>query len=241
VLRGVWWVIALAFFIYLILARSASIASSNPTIFDTGVLAIVAVLILLPFMSEISAFGFTVKKQIEEAKKELKQNVREEIGLVRNELLALSISNRLTSNVILQAGVPNPPPDSALEEVRNQITEVLEQFQQERGIRDVQPRRSEVAENTVSAFEQRYLVEQEVKRLWRARIADGEFHRYPPFSRMVDDLVQYELITPSLGKSLREVYSVASAVVHGDDPSDEKTSFLFSSSQVRSTTSTLVP
>jgi hypothetical protein len=224
--RRLWWVVSIALTGYVIFVRFPSITSAQPTSFDTGLLAIVTILILLPFISEVSAFGFTVKKQINEAKKEIKQDVKEEVQTIRNEIFALGITNRLTSNVILQSGVPNPPPDNALNEIRSQINEMLKQFQHDRGLREVQPQPSNVSENTVFAFEQRYLVEQEVRRIWSTRIKDGDFYRYSSFSRMVDDLAKYELITSNLAPPLKEVYAVASAAIHGNEPSQEKIDFL---------------
>lgn len=193
---------------------------------DSGLLVLTAVLILLPFISEVSAFGFTVKKQIEEVKKELKQNIKDETQSIRNEIVALGISNRLTSNVVLQTGLPNPPPDSELAEIKDQITKVLDQFHEQRGIRDLPILHPDVSENTIYVFQQRYLVEREIKRIWSTRVRNGNFYRYPPFSRMVEDLVRFEIITPNLGGSLKEVFAVASSVVHGDEPSKEKSSFL---------------
>ncbi len=222
--KPVWWVVVLLLTVYLILVRWNSITSDKPTSFDLALLGIVVVLILLPFISEISAFGFTVKKQIEEVKKELRQDIREEIQFLRNEI---TFSNRLTSNIFLQTGIPNPPPDSALPGLREQIGEIVQQFLEARGIREIpRPSVEVVSPNATFAFEQRYLIEREIKRIWSTRIRYGDFERYPPFGRMVDDLVKYELITPDLGASLKQVFAVASSIIHGDEPSREKIDFL---------------
>ena len=226
IFRAIWWGVLLVACLILILSRFDKVSSGQPTIFDAGLLAFFAVLILLPFISEVSAFGVTVKKQIEEVKKELNQNIKDEIQVIRNDIVALGISNRLTSNVVFQAGLPNPPPDSALSEIKDQIAEMLKEFQQQRGIRELPIREGVVSENAVFAFQQRYQVERELKRIWSTRVKYGDFSRYPPFQRMVDDLVQYELITPYLGRSLKEVYAIASSAVHGDEPSQEKVDFL---------------
>ncbi len=224
--RAFWWAVSLSTSIYLIAARFDKVISDKPTTFDIGLLGFTVVLILLPFISEISAFGFTIKKQLEEVKKELRQDIKDETQSIRNEILAIGISNKLTSNVVLQTGLPNPPPDNELAEIRNQITEVLRQFQEQRGMRDLPPLHVDVSPNTIFAFQQRYLVEREIKRIWSTRIKNGDFYRYPPFSRMVEDLVRFELITSNLGGSLKEVFSVASSAVDGDEPSLEKISFL---------------
>lgn len=224
--KSVWWIVVLLATVYLILIRWNSITSDEPTSFDLGLFSLAVVLILLPFISEISAFGFTVKKQIEEAKKELRQDIRDEVQFLRNEI-SIGITNRLISNIFFQASIPYPPPDSALPNLREQIAEIVQQFLKERGIRGTpQPSAEAVPPDAIFAFQQRYLIEKEIKRLWNTRIHYGDFERYPPFGRMVDDLVRHELITPSLGASLREVFAVASSIIHGDAPSQEKIDFL---------------
>jgi hypothetical protein len=224
--RVIWWAVVLSASIYLTVVRLSSITSDNPTSMDLGLLGLVAVLILLPFVSEISAFGFTVKKEIEEAKRELKQDIRDETQSIRSEITAIGIANSLTSNVYFQTGIPNPPPDSALADVRDQIAEILRQFREERGLREATRPHADVPPNTILAFQQRYLIEREVKRIWGTRVRNSDSGRYPPFARMVDDLIRYELITSNLGGSLREVFAVASSAIHGDEPSQEKIDFL---------------
>ena len=221
--RAFWWCVLLSVCLLLILSRFDKLSSGQPASFDAGLLIFFAILILLPFVSEVSAFGITVKRQIEEVKKELKQNIKDETQILRNDIVALGISNRLTSNVLVQAGLPNPPPDSDLNIIKEQIAEMVRDIQQQRGINELSFR-----ENTASdiAFQQRYQVEKELKRIWSTRVKNGDFARYPPFSRMVDELAQYELITYSFGKLLKDVYAVASTAVHGDEPSQEKVNFL---------------
>lgn len=221
-LLALWWVILVLAMLFLVYKRFEAVSSATPTYFDLGLLSLVITLLLLPFVSEMSAFGFTIKRQIEEVKEE----VKEEVQSIRNEIFALGISNRLTSNVVFQAGLPNPPPDNALDEIRLQISEVLRQFQQQRGIHQVLQPSGSVSDGTMFAFEQRYLIEQTVRRIWTSRLRNEGYNRYPPFAKMVGELVQYELVTPELGTSLREVYAIASSVVHGDEPSREKIVFL---------------
>ena len=226
ILQAIWWTLSLLALLVVLALRTISVTGDHPTTFDIGLMGLVAILILLPFVSELTAFGITVKKHIEEAKKELKQNIKEEAQSVRSEIVALGITNRLTSNVTFQTGIPNPPPDSALDEIREQISEILRQFQDQRGMRDMPRQQADISENTVFAFQYRYLVEREVKRIWNSRIRDGDVSRLPFFSKMVDDLVRYELISRGLGRSLKDVFSVASSAIHGEEPSQEKVSFL---------------
>lgn len=234
IFRAAWWVAILILVGYLTYTRWAQLTVDKPSVFDTGLLALLAILVLLPFVSEVSALGFTVKKQIDEAKKELKQDVKEEVQTIRSELLALGISNRLTSNVILQGGL-NPPPDDALNDVKKQIEEVLRQFQAQSGISKPPHSEGDVSQNIIFAFKQRLLIEKELRRIWETRIGDvpsitsaanTDRSRYPTVSRIVEDLVRCELINPNLGRSLKEIYAVASAAIHGEEPSQDKIDFL---------------
>lgn len=224
-LKSLWWLATLAFTVYLSIIRFSQITSMTPIPFDIGLIGLVIVLILLPFVSEISAFGFTIKKQFEQVKQELKQDIKDETQSIRNEILAIGISNKLTSNLYIQ-NTQNPPSDNELSAIKEQISEVLKQFQKERGIQDLPRFDRNVSDNTIYSFTQRYLIEQEIKRIWGTRIVNGDFYRYPGFARMVDDLVRFDLITSNIGGMLREVFAVASSAIHGNEPSQEKIDFL---------------
>jgi len=218
--RAVLWVSALALCLYLTLTRFASVTAAKPTPFDTAILAFTAILILLPFVSEVTAFGVTVKRQIEEVKKELKA----ETGEIRNELRMMNMTASQSSNVYFQGtpGVPN----ASLPAYGDWIRDLLQRFQEESGIRDTPPRPSAVPAGSAFAFEQRYQIEREVKRLWSARVVRDDFQRFPNFYRMVDDLVLAQLVTADLARPLKEVYQVASTLMHGFETEPEKEAFL---------------
>lgn len=70
--QRVWWLILVIVAIIFVYFRWDKITSSESSIFDIGILAIFAALILVLLFSEISIFGMTVKQQIEDAKRETK-------------------------------------------------------------------------------------------------------------------------------------------------------------------------
>ncbi len=88
--------------------------------------------------------------------------------------------------------------------------------------------RERPSENTLLAFSSRYQIEREVTRIWNSRFRQGgmERPRNIAFGRMVDELIRAEVMSAALGGSLREVYSIVSAAVHGEEPAGEKIAFL---------------
>jgi hypothetical protein len=77
------------------------------------------------------------------------------------------------------------------------------------------------------AFSSRYQIEREVRRIWSSRFPQGgERPRNLPFGRIVEELVQGEIIPPQVGRTIREVYAIGSPAVHGEEPTQEKINFL---------------
>ncbi|MBI5677234.1 MAG: hypothetical protein HZC52_01780 [Planctomycetes bacterium] len=205
--------------------RKDVILSGSPQAFDTALIAILAALLLMPFFSELSLLGVTIKQQLDETKKEIKQDVKEQIYSMRAEIQnAVNVSNRM--NLYVNA----PPPDSQLDTLEQQIKPILDDFRKELGIKaqaeplgDLTP-----APEIVYAFSSRYHIENEITRLYNSRfqIRETERERFMGVSKMVDELVRAEIISSPVGRSIREVYSISSAYVHGREPSKEKIAFL---------------
>jgi len=198
VIRFAWWVLVLVGTVVLIYWRFDHLTSKRPSDFDTGVLGLAAILLLSPFISEISAFGFTVKKQIEEAKAEVRGEVRDRISVVRDEMLTLPISSRATASVNLLGAVPYPPPDDKLGELALHYASLLDKYRQDFGLVGAAADVASVSDDAVYAFKERFSIEREVRRLWNTRAVRGDFVRYPGLSRMLDDLTMYEVVPPPL-------------------------------------------
>ncbi len=153
----------------------------------------------MPFFSELSLLGVTIKQQLDETKKEIKQDVKEQIYSMRAEIQnAVNVTNR--TNLYVGA----PPPDSQLVTL-DDLT---------------------VSPEIVFAFSSRYHIENEVTRLYNSRFQIRENERFISVGKMVDELIRAEVISSPVGRSIREVYSISSAAVHGREPSKEKIAFL---------------
>jgi hypothetical protein len=225
-----WWVLLLSGTGFLIYLRHNDIITGNIQSFDTLLLAITATLILIPFFSELTLLGVTLKQQVEETKKEIKQDLKEQVYNLRSDLQNLvNVNNHMNSQVVV-GSVPLPPADNQLPALEQQIKEILTAFKKElglntppHGVKDLIP-----SENIVIAFSSRYQVEREVRRIWNSRFTEQKEKRirHQPLTRVVDDLVRADIIPSAVGRSIREVYSIGSPAVHGEEPSQEQIAFL---------------
>ena len=227
-----WWFLTLIIGVVLLQSRWHAITSGSTQTFDTILLTAVIALALLPFFSELSIYGLSLKQYVEETKKEIKQDVKEQIFALKTDLHnAIITNNQVNPNINVYATSPPPPPDNQLSELERQIQARLEEFREELGIAasNLSAQELRPSENTTTAFSSRYMIERELRRIWRSRFQKPVLTDSPSrisIGRMVDELVKTEIIPPSIGRSIREVYSVASPAVHGDEPSPEQITFL---------------
>ena len=76
-------------------------------------------------------------------------------------------------------------------------------------------------------FSARLAIENELRIINRPMTSGiGEYQRFEPVHRIVQSLVRAERITPEIGNAIREVYSVCSLAVHGEDVSPAKIDFV---------------
>ena len=121
-LKGKWWSIAkivLAIFIlsisaYYLFWRFPSIIKGGERQIDTAIIAISAIIILLPFLSEIELFGVKFKKEIEQLEKETNEKLKS------MDLKLLSIqSQNITQNFY------QPKSDEELKKLSASAQEVI--------------------------------------------------------------------------------------------------------------------
>jgi hypothetical protein len=174
----------------------------------------------------LTLFGVTLKQQIEETKKELKEDLKENVTALRSELQnVVSLNSNIHPQFIM-----NPPPESQLSHIRQQIEEIHAMVTREAGNGQVEQSAPipSPTQNTMFAFATRYQLENELRRIWRSRIGNqpSMSDRPLPITRIIRDLVEADLITPHVAHLIREVYAVGSAAVHGVEPTDHQLEFL---------------
>lgn len=219
----IWWGVLILCDVVLLHSRFASIKEGAITAFDTIVIAVFVILVLIPFFSEISFLGLTIKKDIAE----LKKDVKEEIKDIR-QYVANNVDNKFNASLSFGQSMA-PPPDEQLDELEGRIKVIMRDVLTEKGITKAPALAGDfdVPEKTRVLFSARYLLEKELRRIWKSRFAPGEdTKRLYPLHNMIYILVDNKIIPSSLGGIIRDVYSICTPAIHGDDPTDIQIEFV---------------
>jgi hypothetical protein len=216
-----WWVVILVAIGFLLYQRYADISLGKGNSVDLFILVIWVALAISPLFQEISLPGITLKQQLEELKKDVKQ----ELVNVRT-----AIANSVDVRTQVNSYYPAPPPDNQLPALEEKIKVALGNALEKYGL---EPKKEgqeilKVDDDIMFLFSARYALEKEIRRIWKERLGDeNEKQRRPlPVYSLVQGIVQAELINPQLGHLIREAYSVCSPAIHGEEISEAKVSFV---------------
>ncbi|MCC7522952.1 hypothetical protein IT407_04110 [Candidatus Uhrbacteria bacterium] len=114
VFRKAWWISLVAI---TTLAGLYRIFINSFEQFDQFLFVLWFILVLLPLVSEVSLFGVSVKKEIEEAKRDIKHSISE-------------IKNQINMQTVIQMPAPNPEPadkDELKEKIVSEAQELAEE------------------------------------------------------------------------------------------------------------------
>jgi hypothetical protein len=221
--RG-WWIVSIVTIVLLLIIRWKSILSTDVTTLDLGLLTILGVLFLVPIFSEMTIWGLTVKQQLDEAKKEIRNDIKEQNINLRAELHnAISVNSQITPQFNLY---PAPPRDELLNTIKAEIKSSLSELNigSENVSADAQVTIPKLSDEITTAFSSRYLLEREVRRIW-----EDTFLENSPRKSMVpllNDLIKAGVIPPQVSNSITEVSRIASPAIHGEPTSKEQSDFL---------------
>ncbi len=159
-LRKLWWIVLLVIG-SVHLCNNYSRIAVNPNSFDIIIMLSTLLLAFMPLVSEISAFGMSVKKEIIDTKREVKN----EIAGIRNDVLSLAMSNSNTANQNVNLfGKEMIPLKEEVENAIKQstaISEVVDTVNKKTDIIDEYP----VSEKQLFLFKTRYALEQSITQL----------------------------------------------------------------------------
>ena len=217
-----WWAVLILSIGFYLFDRYPELQKSQAQWFDALVFIIWVVLCLVPFFNEMELFGLKFKNQIEE----VKEHVSKEIASIRNEVKVTS-DNSQSMSPNFMFGYP-PPPDSQLHNIEEQVKKAVESAMQ-----GYAPRNSDVSQfysNPATTdldilFRARYSIKKSLRTIFNS-IAEDKRRRPEPVFRIVEYLIKNELIAPQMGNAIREVYSVCSPAIHGEDVSPAQVDFV---------------
>jgi hypothetical protein len=216
-----WWVVLLLGFGALLTKRYNDLVEGKSFAGDVLVLVVWLALLLLPLFREVSFFGMTFKRELEELKKDVKAEVASVRAEIRN---SVDIRAQISPNIVF----PPPPPDSQLPAIEKRIQASLEEM-----LRNHNTRPASVSEEALVVpsdadvlFRARYNIERELRRIWEQHTQGTQEGRFVPTLRIAQSLAEWELINGEIARAIREVWQAASPAIHGQSVTQAKVAFV---------------
>jgi hypothetical protein len=220
--RAFWWAVLVFCIGYYLWGRYPKLQAGEPTWFDAFAFMVWATLAIGPFFKEMEIFGFKFKQEVQK----LKDHVSSELASIRTTIQTTS-DNRQTMNPQFLFGYP-PPPDSQLINIQEQIKTAIHSAMSNFGVPTVPtkvPSVETLPTNIEFLFRARLGIEKELRKIQQF-VSQSENRRPEPVFRIVDTLIRSELISQEIGHAIREVYSVCSPAIHGEDVTPAQVEFV---------------
>jgi len=204
-----WGIILLGISVFYLYTYSERIASEPSTI-DYIVIVGAVILVFLPFISEISLMGFSIKKEIEANKQETKSALTELRGQLI-DIRATAIQNT-TQNLHLDF---SPLPSSA---IVHEVLNMPDEKTDNKDNKDLSIDSEFIAtEDVTFLFQTRYALEKYVNKTLNHL---GHTNLKSLYSK-IDVLYRAELIDSQLQHNIKQVLSICNRGIHGEIISNE--------------------
>ncbi|MBU8589212.1 hypothetical protein KM925_25290 [Priestia megaterium] len=200
----VWWAVLLLSLISLIYKRFDYITTDQIKPFDYIIFTLFIVLAILPFFSEMSMFGFKLKKEIKEEIKEVTNGIQDIRHLINN------ISN---SNTIYLSSQPTLD-DKQLEDLKKRLN-IKDGISSSPTPENIENLYLKDKEYLISLFAIRYILEQEVKRIFRNNQSEEPLAVFS--TRVLSRLTDLGIMDLNTYRAVREVFTISSAAMHGKE------------------------
>ncbi len=119
--RHVWWgllLVATSIYFFKFFDR----ISSSPTTIDGTITLSLLLLLFMPLVKEISAFGMSIKKEV----REVKDDMQREVSSIKNEIFTLAMSNNQRQEMHFYSKAPTEDEVDSRLNVKKDIVEVPE-------------------------------------------------------------------------------------------------------------------
>ncbi|MFC7322551.1 hypothetical protein [Halobacillus campisalis] len=206
--KVIWWVFLLIFSALILMSRYDYLTSADAQTFDYLIFCLFIVLAFIPFFAEMSLFGLSFKKELEE--------VQEEMTEALNEIkLILNTTN--SNNLYFSSGLP----EGQLKQLEKSIlAESPKNFTAQH-----QPIES-LEESLIRLFEVRYELGKELKSTAREHI--GESAKFIGIPKAADVLVRNEVIGFPESQGLNEIHRITTRALDAEEISVGEVDFCLS-------------
>ncbi|MDP2859729.1 MAG: hypothetical protein Q8P50_17390 [Bacillota bacterium] len=222
--RYYWWASLMVVSALYVQARWSAILGGNGTTADTTVLGLMIALALVPIFSEVTVLGVSLKQKIDEAKREIKQDVKESLLNLR---MSLSSEMQSVVNVYPQYTRLEAPNADELVQLSKKVDDLAARYEHPAAKEKKAVREPSVPSAAEKAFASRYKLESAVRQAWEKRFGAPAKGLQPTMKRMIDDLVVREqALLPEIGDLALKTYAIGSTGVHGRVPTENELAFL---------------
>lgn len=191
----IWWFIILIVGIYYVLSAKMSIFN-EPSITETLILVCLIIIIFLPFSNEVRIFGVSIKKQLNETKRDF----REEIRAFKTEIFQnMNLSNKIYNITQVQENLPS----YKKVEVEQEGTDDKE-FDQL--IKSYIPQSNQVS------FSVRYILEDLLISI-SAKFLGKNDRR---LSKISSELGIYGILDSTIQEDLNDIFAICNRGIHGE-------------------------
>jgi hypothetical protein len=215
-----WWVLITVLTGCLFYSRFPAIAEGRSAPVDVFIFLVLVALLLVPIFQEVSFFGLKFKQAIDD----LKENISTQLAVFKADIQT-TITNTSNVNVTFPHSAP---PDDQLPDLENRIRTAVSEALQEEGISSAhisEPVDFVVDEHTDFLFRTRHTIEKKLRNI-ASTFTDLPQRRAVPIHKLTNMLVQEELVNPKIAHAIREIYSVCSPAIHGEQVTKAQVGFV---------------
>lgn len=218
--KVLWWAMLLLISSVTLYKRYDAITTGGAALADVFIFLIWVALMLLPILKEVSFFGISLRKEIEELKSSLQLQMLNLKSDIQN---SIDVRTQFNPNIYF-----TPPPDSHLPAMEERFRQILEETLRAQGMTKPVTVTEEpaISPDAQFLFSVRFAIEKEMRRIWQARFGEESGRRHVPIFQMARAFVEAELLDPRLENIVREVYAICSPAIHGEFVSENQVRFV---------------
>jgi hypothetical protein len=211
-----WWLFLVCVLSFYLFQRLEALKSGQSVPIDVFVFLVWAALLLAPLFKEMNFFGLQLKQELEETRKQISGQL---------SAMEYRIQSSVSVNPQFNFGVPTPPPDSQLPVLQQKLDQILGEVTKKPSApsaSDWQP--PATSDRVEYLFRARLQIERELRRLYK-EVTGTDAPRSGAL-RLLPNLISGGVIADSMAIVIREVYSVCSPAIHGEEVSDAQVEFV---------------
>ncbi len=223
--KVIWWgviVITLGFYFW---QRFPDLSTGKTVTADMLVFIVWIAVCLVPFFNQFEFLGIKLKGQIDEVKKELQgqiNSLKSEINNNNN----VDVKPNVSPNFWV-GNQPAPASDEKLLELESKLDKIITATEAGFGyeVKSHSKPLHGISPDILFLFETRYQIETGIRKL--VKLSGSNAIKRPfPISKVIYQLVEEELFPPDLASLVREVYSICTPAIHGENVKSTQIDFV---------------